>query len=68
MTSPLERVASTSRTTHRTPSVWRVLNKCHKVRNQGEYEGFLNINERLIADLIAATTMVLVTLEALGPL
>jgi len=28
----------------------------------------LNVDERLIADLIAAATTVLVTLEALGPL
>ncbi len=48
--------------------MWRVLDKCHKVRNQGEYEGFLNVDERLIADLIAAATTVLETLEALGPL
>ena len=50
------------------PDVWRVLDKCHKVRNQGEYEGFLNIDERLIADLIAAATTVLEALEARGPL
>jgi len=40
------------------PEVWRVLTKCHEVRNLGEYEGDLNINERLVADLIAATTAV----------
>ena len=32
--------------------VWRVLAKCHEVRNLGEYEGDLNIDERLLADLI----------------
>ena len=45
------------------PEVWRVLSKCHDVRNLGEYEGDLNINERLVADLIAATKQVA---EALG--
>lgn len=40
------------------PEVWRVLSKCHDVRNLGEYEGDLNINERLVADLIAATQKV----------
>lgn len=40
------------------PEVWRVLAKCHDVRNLGEYEGDLNINERLVADLIAATKLV----------
>ncbi|MHB8474256.1 MAG: hypothetical protein ACYDC8_15690 [Gammaproteobacteria bacterium] len=32
----------------------RVLTKCHEIRNLGEYEGDLNIGERLIADLITA--------------
>lgn len=45
------------------PDVWRVLAKCHEVRNLGEYEGDLNINERLVADLIAAAKRVD---EALG--
>ena len=40
------------------PEVWRVLAKCYDVRNLGEYEGDLNINERLVADLIAATKLV----------
>ena len=40
------------------PEVWRVLSKCHDIRNLGEYEGDLNINERLVADLIAATQRV----------
>ena len=49
------------------PDVWRVLDKCHKVRNQGEYEGFLNVDEQLVSDLIAATK-VLAALDARGPL
>jgi hypothetical protein len=36
------------------PEVWRVLAKCHDVRNLGEYEGDLNIDDRLVADLLAA--------------
>lgn len=40
------------------PEVWRVLAKCHEVRNLGEYEGDLNINERLVADLIVAAKRV----------
>jgi hypothetical protein len=36
------------------PEVWRVLAKCHDVRNLGEYEGDLNIDPRLVEDLIAA--------------
>ncbi len=34
--------------------VWRVLAKCHEKRNLAEYEGFLEIDERLLVDLIAA--------------
>lgn len=37
------------------PEVWRVLDKCHNTRNLGEYEGMLDVNERLVNDLIAAT-------------
>lgn len=40
------------------PEVWRVLDMCHNKRNLGEYEGLLEINERLVADLIAAAQRV----------
>jgi hypothetical protein len=40
------------------PEVWRVLAKCHELRNRSEYEGSLQINERLVEDLIAATQTV----------
>lgn len=36
------------------PEVWRVLSKCHDVRNLGEYEGMLEVDSRLVADLITA--------------
>ena len=36
------------------PEVWRVLAKCHEIRNLGEYEGDLDIDERILADLIIA--------------
>ena len=48
--------------------VWRVLAKCHEVRNLGEYEGDLNIDDRLLADLIAASQAVAIALEKLKPL
>ncbi|WP_240980077.1 hypothetical protein [Ramlibacter agri] len=35
--------------------MWRVLAKCHATRNLGEYEGLLEVDERLLADLITAT-------------
>ncbi|MDD5176835.1 MAG: hypothetical protein PHQ05_10475, partial [Sterolibacterium sp.] len=36
------------------PEVWRVLAKCHDIRNLGEYEGDLNVDERIVDDLITA--------------
>lgn len=36
------------------PDVWRVLSKCHEIRNLGEYEGDLSVDERIVADLITA--------------
>ncbi len=50
------------------PEVWRVLDKCHSVRNLGEYEGDLNVDERLVADLIAACRCVIVKLDLLAPI
>ena len=50
------------------PEVWRVLAKCHEVRNRGEYEGDLYVDERLLADLIQACKAVAVALDKLPPL
>jgi hypothetical protein len=47
------------------PSVWRVLSKCHDVRNLGEYEGDLNVDEQLISDLLAACSVVVARVDAL---
>ena len=33
------------------PEVWRVLARCHDLRNRGEYEGDLYVEERLLTDL-----------------
>ena len=46
------------------PEVWRVLDKCHNTRNLGEYEGMLDVDESLVADLIAATQRVCDALRA----
>ena len=43
------------------PEVWRVLVRCHDVRNRGEYEGDLYVDERLLADLIQACKVVAMT-------
>jgi len=47
------------------PDVWRVLDKAHRVRNAGEYEGFLDIDERLLTEVIGAANRVLEELEGL---
>ena len=40
------------------PEVWRVLDKCHHMRNVAEYEGTLDVDERIVADLVTACEMV----------
>ncbi|MBJ7469470.1 MAG: hypothetical protein JHD06_11750 [Rhodoferax sp.] len=50
------------------PEVWRVLSKCHDARNLGEYEGMLEVDTRLVADLITACQLVANKLSALPPL
>jgi hypothetical protein len=47
------------------PDVWRVLTLRHQRRNDAEYEGFVDVNERLGEDLIAAGRAVLGALDAL---
>ena len=49
------------------PEVWRVLSKCHDARNLGEYEGMLEVDTRLVADLITACKQVADKLGALPP-
>ena len=41
------------------PEVWRVLSRCHELRNRAEYEGDLAVSERLVEDLQAAAHLVL---------
>lgn len=47
--------------------VWRVLSRCHDIRNLGEYEGDLNVTQQLVEDLIGATRRVDSVLRALSP-
>jgi hypothetical protein len=49
------------------PEMWRVLDKCHNTRNLGEYEGLLEVDERLVTDLITATQAVADALQAYWP-
>jgi len=48
------------------PEVWRVLAKCHELRNLGEYEGIVDADERIVTDLIAACETVADKLATVG--
>lgn len=50
------------------PEVWRVLSKCHDMRNRTEYEGTLDIDERLVADLIGACRRVAERVKQFPPI
>lgn len=45
--------------------VWRVLALCHERRNLGEYEGHLEVDEQLMADLLKATETLLSKVDGL---
>lgn len=47
------------------PSVWRVLATAHGARNTAEYEGYLEIDDRIVADTISAAKVVLAELQRL---
>jgi hypothetical protein len=49
------------------PEVWRVLARCHDLRNRGEYEGDLYVDERLLTDLIDACKTVAAALQKVPP-
>lgn len=46
---------------------WLVLDRAHNLRNIGEYEGDLRIDERFLGEMIAVVEVVLEKLAALGP-
>ena len=48
------------------PEVWRILAKAHDTRNLGEYEGDLNVDERLVTDLVAASQIVAAAVQELA--
>lgn len=48
------------------PEVWRVLDKCHHMRNVAEYEGVLDLDARIVTDLVTACETVAAKLAGLG--
>jgi hypothetical protein len=49
-------------------SKWRVLSKCHDLRNLAEYEGQTEVDERLLADLLKITSELETMVAGLRPL
>ena len=47
------------------PEVWRILAKAHDTRNLGEYEGDLNVDQRLVTDLVVAVQAVSAAVQQL---
>lgn len=47
------------------PEVWRVLSKCHDIRNLGEYAGDLAVDDRIVRDLIVACQKVAAKVDGL---
>jgi hypothetical protein len=47
------------------PEVWRVLAKCHDCHNVAEYEGYFEIDEQLLKDLVTPTQILLALPEFL---
>lgn len=47
--------------------VWRVLSLCHDRRNIAEYEGYLEIDDQLLSDLLTAAQILLRRVNELTP-
>ena len=47
------------------PATSRILAKCHERRNMAEYEGVVEVDERLLTDLLAAANSLLVAVQKL---
>ncbi len=50
------------------PAVWRVLDSAHKRRNTMEYDGYFDVDDRLVNDVIAACQAVAKKVRALPSL
>lgn len=50
------------------PEVWRVLAMCHDARNRTEYEGALDVDDRVVSDLISACREVAAGVKRLPPI
>jgi hypothetical protein len=48
------------------PEQWRVMALCHERRNVAEYEGYLEVEDRLVVDLIEVAEVALRKVSMLG--
>ncbi len=48
-------------------TIWRILAKCHGRRNIAEYAGHLEVDERLLEDLVGCAENVFTALKKPGP-
>lgn len=46
---------------------WRVLDKAHNARNSAEYEGYFDVDEQLLAEVLKIAEIVRGKVAALGP-
>ena len=49
------------------PEVWKVLSMCHDARNRTEYEGILDVDDRVVSDLVSACREVASRVKQLPP-
>ena len=47
---------------------WRILDKCHKVRNLAEYEGHVEVDKQLLKELILIANELLIMVNELEPI
>lgn len=55
MSSALENLCGPTHTLGLGLEVWRVLSRCHDLRNLAEYEGELQVTEELLEELLTVT-------------
>ena len=47
---------------------WRVLDKAHGIRNSAEYEGYFEVDEQLLAEVLRIAEILRVKVASLGPI
>lgn len=50
------------------PAKWRVLDKAHSSRNLAEYEGYFEVDEQLLAEVLTIAEIVRARVTSLGPI